>query len=82
MKTLKSFHYYERYPILVGNEVRLAGFSAGDKGVFIGGGLLPPSLMLLNARHGVDGISVEIIAACGQSSVRQWSAKTSQGFRR
>jgi Nicotianamine synthase protein len=59
MKTLESFHYYERYPILVGNEVRLAAFSAGDRVVFIGGGPLPLTLMLLNTRHGIDGISVE-----------------------
>jgi hypothetical protein len=61
MKTLESFHYYERYPILVGNEVRLAAFSAGDRVVFIGGGPLPLTLMLLNRRHGIDGISVEIV---------------------
>jgi hypothetical protein len=57
---LESFHYYERYPILVGNEVRLAGFSAGDRVVFIGGGPLPLTPMLLNTCYGVEGTSVQI----------------------
>jgi protein-L-isoaspartate O-methyltransferase len=58
---LESFHYYKRYPILVGNEVRLAGFSAGDRVVFIGGGPLPLTSMLLNTCYGIEGISVEIV---------------------
>jgi protein-L-isoaspartate O-methyltransferase len=56
---VESFHYYGRYPILVGNEVQLAGFAAGDRVVFIGGGPLPLTPVLLRTCHGVNGISVE-----------------------
>ena len=56
---VESFHYYGRYPILVGNEVQLAGFAAGDRVVFIGGGPLPLTPVLLRTCHGVKGISIE-----------------------
>jgi protein-L-isoaspartate O-methyltransferase len=58
---VKSFHYYNRYLTLVDNEVRLAGFSAGDRVVFIGGGSVPLTSMLLNTCYGIEGISVEIV---------------------
>ena len=67
---VESFHYYERYPILVGSEVRLAGFSAGDTVVFIGGGPLPLTPMLLDVCYGVKGISVEMVPQIAALSER------------
>lgn len=61
---VKSFHYYNRYLTLVSNEVRLAGFSKGDRVAFIGGGSVPLTSMLLNMCYGVEGISVEHDANC------------------
>ncbi len=67
---LESYHYYERYPILVGNEVLLAAFSAGDRVVFIGGGPLPLTPILLHKCYGIDGISVEIVPEIAALSER------------
>ncbi len=58
---VESFHYYNRYLTLVGNEVLLAAFSAGDRVVFIGGGSVPLTSMLLNTHYGVEGISLELV---------------------
>jgi hypothetical protein len=60
-KQLKLYHYYERYLILVRNEAQFAGFSAGDRVAFIGGGPLPLTPILLQTRYDVDGISIEIV---------------------
>jgi protein-L-isoaspartate O-methyltransferase len=68
--TLQSYHYYERYPILVGNEVRLAGFSAGDRVVFIGGGSLPLTPILLHKCYGVNAISIEVVPEVAALSKR------------
>ena len=67
---LESFHFYDRYVILVRTEGRLASFSAGNKVVFIGGGSLPLTLILLNAFYGVKGISVEIVSEMAEISKR------------
>ncbi len=56
---LQSFHFYDRYELLIRNEQRLADLSAGDIVVFVGGGPLPLTLILLNRRFGVRGISIE-----------------------
>ena len=56
----ESFHYYDRYVILVRNEAQLAHLSAGDLVAFIGGGSLPLTSMLLNKFFGVRGICIEI----------------------
>jgi flagellar biosynthesis regulator FlbT len=57
---VESFHYYNRYVILVRNEAHLAHFSAGDRMVVIGGGSVPLTSMLLNKFFGVRGICIEI----------------------
>ena len=57
---LESFHYYNRYVILVRNEAHLAHFTAGDRMVFIGGGSVPLTSMLLNKFSGVSGVCMEI----------------------
>jgi hypothetical protein len=67
---LESFHFYDRYVILVRDEGRLANFTSGDKAVFIGGGPLPLTLMLLNAFYGVKGISIEIVPRMAELSKR------------
>jgi hypothetical protein len=67
---LESFHFYDRYVILVRNEGRLASFLAGDKVVFIGGGSLPLTLILLNVFYGVKGISVEMVSEMAEISKR------------
>ncbi len=67
---LESFHFYDRYVILVHTEGRLASFSAWDTVVFVGGGPLPVTLMLLNKFYGVRGISVEIMSEMAQLSER------------
>jgi len=67
---LESFHFYDRYAILVRNERRLASFSAGNRVVFVGGGPLPLTLMLLNKFYGVRGISVEIVSEMAKLSER------------
>ena len=67
---LESFHFYDRYVILVRDEGLLANFSAGDTAVFIGGGPLPLTLMLLNAFYGVKGISIEIEPEMAELSKR------------
>jgi hypothetical protein len=67
---LESFHFYDRYVILVRTEGRLASFSGGNKVAFIGGGSLPLTLILLNAFYGVKGISVEIVSEMAEISQR------------
>ncbi|GAB6054749.1 nicotianamine synthase family protein [Methanobacterium movens] len=60
-KTLKSFHFYERYLGLLKNENQLVKFTPEEKVVFIGGGPLPLTLILLNQLYKTRGISIEII---------------------
>jgi len=67
---LESFHFFDRYVILVRTEEALAGISTGERVVFIGGGSLPLTLMLLNAFFGVKGISVEIVPEMAEISKR------------
>ena len=57
---IASFHYYDRYVILVRNEAQLAHLSAGNLVAFIGGGSVPLTSMLLNKFFGVRGICIEI----------------------
>jgi hypothetical protein len=57
---VESFHYYDRYVILVHNEAQLARLSAGDLVAFIGGGSVPLTSMLLNKFFGVRGVCIEI----------------------
>ncbi len=59
--TLESFHYYDRYLGLLNNENQLVKFTPEQKVVFIGGGPLPLTLILLNKFYKTPGISVEII---------------------
>ncbi len=58
---LESFHFYDRYTVLVRNEGHMASFASGDRVVFIGGGPLPLTLILLNKYFDVKGISIEIL---------------------
>ncbi|MGP8022569.1 MAG: nicotianamine synthase family protein [Methanobacterium sp.] len=60
-KTLKSFYFYERYEKLIQNENKLINFIHKEVVVFIGGGPLPLTLILLNKMFGVKGISIEIV---------------------
>ena len=60
-ETLKSFHFYERYLGLLKNENQLVMFTPDEKVVFIGGGPLPLTLILLNQQYKTRGISIEII---------------------
>lgn len=58
--TLESFHFYERYIGLIKNENKLVNFSSDQKVVFIGGGPLPLTAILLNKLFNASCISVEI----------------------
>ncbi len=58
---LESFHFYDRYVVLVGNEGHMANLTAGDRVVFIGGGPLPLTLILLHKFFGVKGTSIEML---------------------
>ncbi|MGP8188301.1 MAG: nicotianamine synthase family protein [Methanobacterium sp.] len=60
-KTLKSFYFYERYEKLIQNENKLINFSQNEVVVFIGGGPLPLTLILLNKIFGVKGVSIELV---------------------
>lgn len=59
-KTLKSFHFYNRYKGLIKNENQLVKFTPEQKVVFIGGGPLPLTLILFNKLYGSKCVSVEI----------------------
>lgn len=58
---LESFHFFHRYEKLVSDEVKLAHLSEDDKLVFVGGGPLPLTLILLNRMFGIKGTSIEVI---------------------
>ena len=60
-KTLESFYFFDRYQKLIQNEHGLIPFAPGEKVVFIGGGPLPLTLIMLHKFYGIHGISIEII---------------------
>ena len=68
--TLRSFHFFKRYEKLIHNEESLAHFSQGDKVVFIGGGALPLTLILLNKFFRVKCVSIEIIPEIAELSLK------------
>lgn len=59
-ETLESFHFYERYIGLIKNESQLVKFGPKHTVVFVGGGPLPLTLILINKLYGSKCISVEI----------------------
>jgi hypothetical protein len=65
---LNSFYFYQRYEKLVQNENRLLEFIPGKRVVFIGGGPLPLTLIMLNKVFGLKGISIEIVPEIAQRS--------------
>lgn len=56
-KTLGSFYFYPRYIELLKNEATLGRYREGERIVFIGGGPLPLTWILLASVHGM-GVSV------------------------
>ncbi|MEL7668901.1 nicotianamine synthase family protein [Methanobacterium sp.] len=60
-KTLESFYFFDHYQKLIQNEHGLIPFVPGEKIVFIGGGPLPLTLIMLHKFYGIHGISIEII---------------------
>ncbi len=58
--TLESFHFYPRYQRLIENENKLVKFSPEQKVVFIGGGPLPLTLILLNKLFGASCAGIEM----------------------
>ncbi|MCK9152053.1 nicotianamine synthase family protein [Methanobacterium alcaliphilum] len=58
-KTLESFHFFHRYEKLIRNEAHLAHYVNEDRVVFVGGGPLPLSLILINKFYGIKGVSIE-----------------------
>jgi len=58
---LESYHFYDRYVFLTRNEGHMADLQAGDRVVFIGGGPLPLTLILLHKFFGIKGVSIEIL---------------------
>ncbi|WP_321423642.1 nicotianamine synthase family protein [uncultured Methanobacterium sp.] len=67
-KTLKSFHFYQRYQGLLRNENQLVKFTPEQKVVFIGGGPLPLTLILLNKIFKARCVSVEVLPEVAELS--------------
>ncbi len=68
--TLRSFHFYNRYQSLIKNENQLVKFTPDQKMVFIGGGPLPLTSILLNRYYDVNSVSIEIIPEVAELSCR------------
>jgi hypothetical protein len=66
--TLESFHFYPRYQRLIKNENKLVNFSPEQRVVFIGGGPLPLTLILLNKLYGARCVSIEILPSVSELS--------------
>lgn len=66
--TLESFHFYPRYQRLIENENKLVKFSPEQRVVFIGGGPLPLTLILLNKLYGASCISIEMLPSVAELS--------------
>lgn len=66
--TLESFHFYNRYQGLLKNENQLVKFTPEQKVVFIGGGPLPLTLILLNKIFNARGVSIEILPEVAELS--------------
>ena len=66
--TLESFHFYNRYQGLLRNENQLVKFTPEQKVVFIGGGPLPLTLILLNKIFKAQCVSVEILPEVAELS--------------
>lgn len=67
-KTLESFHFYNRYQGLLRNENQLVKFTPEQKVVFIGGGPLPLTLILLNKIFKAQCVSIEIMPEVAELS--------------
>ena len=67
-KTLESFHFYNRYQGLLRNENQLVKFTPEKKVVFIGGGPLPLTLILLNKIFKAQCVSVEVLPEVAELS--------------
>jgi hypothetical protein len=67
-KTLESFHFYQRYQGLLRNENQLVKFTSEQKVVFIGGGPLPLTLILLNKIFKAQCVSVEVLPEVAELS--------------
>ncbi|WP_321421154.1 nicotianamine synthase family protein [uncultured Methanobacterium sp.] len=67
-KTLESFHFYQRYQGLLRNENQLVKFTSEQKVVFIGGGPLPLTLILLNKIFKARCVSVEVLPEVAELS--------------
>lgn len=66
--TLESFHFYPRYQRLIENENKLVKFTPRQKVVFIGGGPLPLTLVLLNKLYGASCVSIEMLPTVAELS--------------
>ena len=66
--TLESFHFYNRYQGLLKNENQLVKFTSDQKVVFIGGGPLPLTLILLNKIYNARCVSIEILPEVAELS--------------
>lgn len=67
-KTLESFHFYQRYQGLLRNENQLVKFTPEQKVVFIGGGPLPLTMILLNKIFKAQCVSVEVLPEVAELS--------------
>jgi hypothetical protein len=67
-KILESFHFYNRYHGLLRNENQLVKFTPEQKVVFIGGGPLPLTLILLNKIFKARCVSVEVMPEVAELS--------------
>lgn len=70
VKTLDSFHFYDRYIGLVENESQLAKFNEKKTFVFLGSGPLPLTLIMFNKVFGCKCIGIEQQEEVAELSVK------------
>ncbi|PKL67926.1 MAG: methyltransferase [Methanobacteriales archaeon HGW-Methanobacteriales-1] len=69
-KVLESFHFYKRYEKLIRNEAILSQLYGMENMVFIGGGPLPLTLIMINQFFGINGTSIELSPEIADISLR------------
>lgn len=74
-ETLRSFYFYPRYLELLKNEAALGRFRRGERAVFIGGGPLPLTGILLSHVYGMRVNVVEI-----EPDIAELSRKVIEGL--
>lgn len=69
-KALESFYFYQRYEKLIRNEATLSQLYSLENMVFIGGGPLPLTLIMINQLFGLNCTSIELSPEIANISIR------------